>query len=130
MKFSNEEKKLAEFIFTNRNIKSTSDDLEANLKPFKNILVENIKDTKTIERLKELLKYLNKLDYYPMLELWPIPQFPITGEHLIAKNVPKGALFSKILNTLKEEWKNEHNFCTSPHVVERLLTKCDELIVK
>ena len=51
MKFSNEEKKLAEFIFANRNIESNSDNLETNLKPFKNILVENIKDTKTIERL-------------------------------------------------------------------------------
>ena len=129
MKFSNEEKKLADFIFLHRGIKLIkSDSMEADLKPLKDILVDNVKDARINEKMSELLKYLNKLEYIPYLEAWVIPIFPITGEHLEKKNVKKGPLFSKILHSLKETWKNDLNFQTDDKSIETLLTKCDEFI--
>jgi hypothetical protein len=136
MKFSNEEKKLAEFLFTNRNLMPKASEkpldeiiTDSQLKPFKNILVENIKDIKIMEKLKELLKYINKLEYFCLLETWPIPVFPITGEHLESKNVPKGPIYSKILNSLKNIWRDECNFSCEPEAIENLSLKCDELLI-
>ncbi len=97
MKFSNEEKKLADFIFANRSIKLIDKDGEDRLKPFKNLLVDNVKDVKIVEKLIELLKYRNEQEYIPCLEVWPIPIFPITGEHLEKMNVPKGPIYSKVI---------------------------------
>lgn len=131
LKFSNDEKKLAEFIFKFRHLESEkpSEDIEISLKPFKDILVDNIKDLKKMEKMKDLLKYINKLEYIRCLEVWEIPIFPITGEHLTAKNIPKGPLYSKILNILKTVWKNDLNFNTDKDSVQILLDKCDEMIV-
>jgi hypothetical protein len=136
LKFSNDEKKLAEFLFSNRNLlhqqqqtnNDSFDQADLKIKPFKNILVENIKDIKIMEKLKELLKYIDKLDYFCLLETWPIPVFPITGEHLTSKNVPKGPIYSKILNSLKNIWKDDFNFNCEHETINKLLMKCDELL--
>jgi hypothetical protein len=131
MKFSNEEKKLAEFLMNHRNMKLNDEiEIENNLKPLKNVLVDNVKDIKIVEKIVELLKYLNKLEYIPCLEIWPIPIFPITGEHLERKSVTKGPLYSKILNSLKEIWKNEFNFDVKETTIELLLKKCDEMLLE
>ena len=98
------------------------------LKPFKNILVENIKDIKIMEKLKELLKYINKMEYFCLLEIWPIPVFPITGDNLESKNVPKGPIYSKILNSLKNIWRDECNFSCDQETIDNLLLKCDEML--
>lgn len=133
MKFSNDEKKLAEFLFAHRSLGKqliNDDSTEANLKLFKIILVENVKDSKIYEKMRELLKYLNRLEYMPVLETWSVPVFPITGDHLASKNVPKGPIYTKVLNSLKEIWKYEYDFSTSEESVEKLLKKCDEILNK
>jgi hypothetical protein len=138
MKFSNEEKKLAEFIFNHRNMldnttnKTTStckgdENWDKDLEPYKFILVDNIKDSKIKEKLVELLKYLNRLEIIKFFENWPIPLFPITGEMLIQKNVKKGPIFTKILNELRELWKFEFHLDTSEETVKILLNKCEIL---
>lgn len=126
MKFSNEEKKMAEFILDHRNV--LGNEIEDTLKPFKFILVDNVKDGKIKEKLVNLLKYLNRLDLIEYFNSWEIPIFPITGDMLIGKNVKKGPLFSKVLNTLKEMWKNEFEMNTSEDTKNKLLIKCDDLI--
>ena len=132
MKFSNDEKKLADFIFAFRDMKTkkatTSDEIEAQLKPFKDILVDNIKDLKNMEKMVELLKYIDRTEFIPYLETWPIPIFPITCDHLTEKNVPKGPVYSKILSSLKTMWKDELNFKVDKPSVDLLLNKCDELL--
>ena len=134
MKFSNNEKKLAEFIFTYRDIEkkagTNETTLEAKLKKYKFIMVDNVKDEKINEKVKELLKYLNKLEYSNYLEAWSIPIFPITGDMLNARNVPKGPLFAKILSNLKDSWKNEFNLSTSQETVNKMLEQLDKLILK
>lgn len=132
--------------------KNGLEEVESKLKPFKNILVENVKDLKINEKLKELLKYINKLEYYYLLETWPIPTFPITGEYLASKNIPKGKyiykflkllnqnffccfvfitkgpVYSKILGSLKNIWINEYNFDCEADTINKLLIKTDELL--
>ena len=138
MKFSNEEKKLAEFIFIHRNMldnttnKTTNtckgdENWDKDLEPYKFILVDNIKDSKIKEKLVELLKYLNRLEIIGFFENWPIPLFPITGEMLIQKNVKKGPIFTKILNELRDLWKFEFHLDTSDETVKILLNKCEIL---
>ncbi|CAF0710220.1 unnamed protein product [Brachionus calyciflorus] len=134
MRFSNEEKRIAEFLFRYRDeykkIVSEEDNksLEDKLKPFKFILVDCVKDAKIHEKLIELLKYVNRFEFVKHLENWPIPNFPIGGEMLSKKNIPKGPIFSKILNILRENWKNEFNLDTSKETIDKLLNKLDELI--
>lgn len=102
--------------------------LEEKLMPFKFILVDYAKDAKIHEKIRELLKYVNKLEYFQYLEIWPITDFPIKGEMLTAKKIPKGPLYGKVLNSLKESWKHEFNLDTSEETVVRLMAKCDELL--
>lgn len=138
MKFSNEEKKLAEFIFNHRHmldctnnkpINVSKDDSNWNkeLEPYKFMLVDNFKDSKIKEKLFELLKYLNKCEFIEYFENWQIPLFPITGEILIQKNVKKGPIFTKILNELRDLWKFEFHLDTSEETVDVLLRKCQIL---
>ena len=91
MKFSNEEKKMAEFILDHRNVLDNG--IEDILRPLKFILVDNVKDGKIKEKLADLLKYLNKLDLIEYFNSWEIPIFPITGDMQIGKNVKKGHCF-------------------------------------
>ena len=131
MKFSNEEKKLAEFIFAFRDIKledrGDASDIEGKLKPFKNILVDNVKEQRNMERMRELLKYINKTEYVKYLEEWQIPVFPITGDHLAARSIVKGPMYARILGELKVMWKEELNFGTDTEAVNRMLLKLDEI---
>jgi hypothetical protein len=130
MKFSNEEKRLADFIFKYRDIEKSTineESLESKLKKYKCILVDNIKDVKIKEKMNDLLKYLNKLEYIEYLDKWEIPNFPISGDLLINLNIPKGPVFSRILNTLKENWKNEYNFDTSQKTIDMLVNDIDKL---
>ncbi|RNA23117.1 CCA tRNA nucleotidyltransferase mitochondrial [Brachionus plicatilis] len=134
MKFSNEEKRIAEFLFAyrdqcKRNLdQENGTKLEDKLKPFKFILVDNVKDGKAFEKLTELLKYVNRLEYIEHLRDWQVPIFPITGDILENLKIPKGPIYSKILFSLKESWKNEFNLDTSEETVERLKEMMDEFI--
>ena len=130
MKFSNDEKKLADFIFAFRDIQvnpGESSDIEGCLKPFKNILVDNVKDQKNMEKMKELLKYINKTEYAKCLEDWAIPVFPITGDHLAERNIAKGPMYSRILGELKVMWKEELSFGTDTEAMNKMLVKLDEM---
>jgi tRNA nucleotidyltransferase (CCA-adding enzyme) len=101
--------------------------LESKLKKYKCILFDNIKDVKIREKMNELLKYLNKLEYVDYLNKWEIPNFPISGDILINRGISKGPVFSNILNTLKENWKTEYNFDTSQKTIDILLKDLDKL---
>ena len=140
MKFSNDEKKLAEFILMYRNVlnetiagEKTANCLvdntnwDKNLEVFKFILVDHAKDAKCKEKIVELLKYINKMELVDYFHKWAIPNFPITGEMLIERGVKKGPIFTKILNSLKDAWKFEYLLDTSAQTVQSLLKRCETL---
>jgi hypothetical protein len=94
------------------------------LKPYKNILVDFNKDNKIYEKITQLLLYQGHDDFIKSITEWTIPLFPIHGDMIAKIGVPKGPLFSKIINDLKEIWKNEFNFCVDKSV---LLERASEL---
>lgn len=134
LKISNEEKKIAEFLFAYRDkymkiVDQEKDtNLEDKLRPFKFILVDNVRDGKVFEKITELLKYINRFEYVEHLKDWKIPIFPISGNEIQKFKIPKGPIYSKILHGLKEIWKNEFNLDTSEETVEKLKRKLDEFI--
>lgn len=123
---------MAEFILAHRDaaksFKLNHDTIEDNLRPFKMILVDNVKDAKVHSRMTELLKYINKLNYVPLLESWPIPLFPIGGNELAARQVPKGPIYTKVLESLRQKWKHDFDLDTGEKTIAKLLEFCDELI--
>ena len=133
LKFSNEEKRFADFLFLYRDAAKEAKNLgdyEARLKVMKNIMVDNIKDGQIREKIGQLLKYSGNIDLMEYLQSWSIKVFPITGAHIESKKIPKGPIYAKILNDLKEFWKNDLNLDTSSVALGKLLEKCDQLLAK
>jgi hypothetical protein len=95
---------------------------------FKFIIIDNCKDAKIIEKIAEVLKYINATDLIQTLSEWPVPVFPINGKIIATKKIPKGPAYTRILNELKEIWKNEFDLDTSQATIDELLNRCDSLI--
>ncbi len=113
MKFSNEEKKLSEFLLMYRLYDRNDDRYRIDpLRVYKDILVDNIKDLKVYDKLHELLLYKGHSAYIKDLESWPVPIFPLNGDKLVQHGLVKGPIFSKILSDLKDIWKYEFDFET------------------
>lgn len=103
---------------------------EEQIKALKLIMVENSKDSKEKAKMRivELVKYMNRRDLIADIEQWPIPDFPIRGDVLIERNLPKGPVYSKILEALKKQWAHEFDLDTGAKTVEKLIASCDEML--
>lgn len=121
VKMSNDEFKLGAFIIGHREDVPTGD----GLKYYKDLLISQ-KDPKLKGRILELLKYVGREDIFEAFDNWIPPRFPVTGYHLMELNVPKGPIFNKTLNSLKEIWK-ESNYTLSK---EELLEMVQEIVEK
>lgn len=42
------------------------------------------------------------------LMIWDVPRFPVTGDDLIDRGIPKGEIIGKTLKSLREEWANNN----------------------
>jgi tRNA nucleotidyltransferase (CCA-adding enzyme) len=78
------------------------------------------KDTKTKDRIAELLRYRGEGKILQEFENWSPAKFPITGYDLFAHNVPKGPAFSKTLSDLRQIWKESAYTLTKKDLVERI----------
>ena len=103
VKMSNDEFKLGAFIIDHRNDLPPDD----GLKYYQDLLISQ-KDPKLKGRILELLKYIGRDDIFETFDNWVPPRFPVTGYHLMEANVPKGPIFNKTLNSLKEIWKESN----------------------
>jgi poly(A) polymerase len=55
-----------------------------------------------------------------MAQSWPRPNFPLTGDQVIAAGVPKGPLVGAVMREV-EDWWIDHDFLDDPmSMVERL----------
>jgi hypothetical protein len=129
VKYSNEEKKVAEFFFAYRDLRPTLEaySVDEKLKFFKFIIVDNFKDARIYEKIGEVLKYINASELIEPLTEWPVPVFPINGKIIANKKIPKGPAYTRILNELRELWKEVYDLDTSQATVNALLVKCDDL---
>lgn len=106
-KLSNAEKSLGKFVTQHRHPKPH----DKPLKPYQDMLVSS-PNTKVRELQKshivELLHYQGRHAYVEEIEQWPVPAFPVSGTHLKQLGVKPGPVFGKILNTLKQVWKDSY----------------------
>lgn len=105
LKMSNSEKQLGKFIITHRQL---SHNLEFPLKVYQDILVScPLKSSEQIRHhVIELLYYEGKFDLVKEIAEWKIPQFPVSGNDLKPYMIKPGPKFGKLLNRLKEMWKD------------------------
>ena len=120
LKLSNAEKQLGRFIATQRELTDNHTDFP--LKPYQDILVSC--PTKCAEQLRsqviELLYYKGKYDMVSDITEWQIPAFPVNGNDLKQYNIKPGPSFGKILNRLKELWKESYYTLSKKELLEKV----------
>ncbi|XP_028405426.1 CCA tRNA nucleotidyltransferase 1, mitochondrial-like isoform X2 [Dendronephthya gigantea] len=119
LKLSNAEKLLGKFIATHRHL---NDHPDFPLKPYQDILVSC--PAKCAEQLRrqviELLYYEGKSDLAKDIETWQIAEFPVNGNDLKQHNIKPGPNFGKILNRLKEMWKDSYYTLSRQELLEKI----------
>lgn len=122
IKLSNAERQLAKFITTHRK----SVEHEFPLKPYQDILVSVPRKTSEELRIQviELMYYHGKEELVKEMSDWKVSEFPVNGNDLKQFNIKPGPDFGKILNRLREIWKESY-FVLSQ---EELLAKVENLL--
>ena len=119
LKLSNAEKQLGRFITTNRQL---PDNTEFPLKPYQDILVSC--PSKYAEQLRrqvvELLYYQGNFELIRDITEWKIAEFPVNGNDLKQYNIKPGPTFGKILNRLKELWKESYYTLSRQELLEKV----------
>jgi hypothetical protein len=123
MKYSNDCRRLAQLIITNRDSISILDSSSIDpLKPYKDLLIDLINnDPMAKDRIVELLKYQHYLPEAQQLSEWILPRFPITGGMLASKGIKQGPNYKLILNELRESWKKSHFQATESQLLDEVL---------
>jgi hypothetical protein len=123
MKYSNDCRRLAQLIITNRDTISMLDSSSIDpLKPYKDLLVDlSIQDPNAKERVVELLKYQHYLPEAEQLSKWILPRFPVSGGTLSSNGIKQGPTYKIILNELREAWKKSHFQATENQLISEVL---------
>ena len=119
LKLSNAEKQFGTFIATHRQLR---DHAEFPLKPYQDILVSY--PTKRGEQIRrqviELLHYKGKPELVKDIAEWQLPEFPVNGNDLKRYNIKPGPTFGKVLNRLKELWKESYFKLSKQELLEKV----------
>jgi len=123
VKYSNDCRRIAEFILENRDKISILDSSSIDpLKPYKDLLLDLPKtDLHAKEKVVELLKYQHYLNGAQQLSKWTLPCFPISGETLASKGIKQGPNYKIILNELRDIWKRSHFQATEKQLIDEEL---------
>jgi hypothetical protein len=123
MKYSNDCRRLAQLIITNRDTISILDTTAIDpLKPYKDLLLDlTINDQDAKEKVMELLKYQHYLTEAGQLSEWALPRFPVSGGTLASKGIKQGPKYKIILNELREAWKKSHFQATENQLSDEVL---------
>lgn len=107
-----------------------SDILKRSLHHCQDLLVDTTMPVnKTRVKIIELLKYSNMRDTLELFQQWTLPRFPVSGIKLIEVGVPKGPIFSRELNRLKDIWRQSRFEKTEEELLQ-YLKKYDKSEVK
>ena len=119
LKLSNAEKQLGRFIAS---YKDLPDHADFPLKPYQDILVSSpAKCTELLRRqVIELLYYKGNNDLVQDIKEWQVPAFPVNGNDLKQYNIKPGPNFGKILNRLKESWKESYYTLSREELLEKV----------
>merc|ERR1712004_824873 len=121
LKLSKDELRTGIFIILHR-----EDDMGNNVfKYCQDLLCDTVgKEPKTKDKIAELLKYRGCSDILEQFNEWNLPKFPVSGVTLLKHGVPKGPTLAKVLNGLRQKWK-ETDYKLNE---EELLVYVDEVI--
>ena len=117
LKMSNEETKIALFILQHRTDPIGSPPLRYCMDLHNDTAA---REPKIKDRISELLKYRGEEELLGEFRRWTPPRFPITGHDLFSRNVPKGPVFSKTLNDLRQMWKESDYQMSKEELVDRI----------
>lgn len=117
LKMSNDEVKIAMFIMEHRNDELHNPSLRYCMDLHNDT---QGKDTKTKDKISELLRYRGEEKLLSEFLNWSPQRFPVTGYDLFARNVPKGPVFSKTLNDLRQIWKESAYTLSKEELVDRI----------
>ncbi|CAI9730192.1 CCA tRNA nucleotidyltransferase 1, mitochondrial-like [Octopus vulgaris] len=104
VKISTDELRQGTFIIQQRNKLNATDDTISYCQQ----LLMDRKEHNIKSYIKELLKYNGKHEVLKNFDHWDPPKFPVSGYDLLARNIPKGSLFQKIISKLKCIWKESN----------------------
>ncbi len=102
LKMSREEVRLALFIINHR------EDVigEDKMRYCQDLLCDTIgKERRTKEKICELLKYIGEKELLLDFGKWDLPKFPVNGIALLEAGVPKGPKLAKMIDALRQKWK-------------------------
>lgn len=121
MKLSTEELKLGLFIIHHR-----EDDVGDSVSRYcQDLIIDTVgREPKVKDRIIQLLVYKGEGTQADEFVSWSPPKFPVTGHDLFAHNVPKGPVFAKTLNELRQIWKKSNCLMSK----EELIDKIDEVV--
>jgi hypothetical protein len=123
MKYSNDCRRIAQVIITNRDTISLLDPSSIDpLKPYKDLLLDlTINDPNAKDKVVELLKYQHYLTEAQQLSEWTLPRFPVSGDTLSSKGIKQGPTYKIILNELRDAWKKSHFQATEDQLIDEVL---------
>uniref|UniRef100_A0A182W0W7 Poly A polymerase head domain-containing protein n=1 Tax=Anopheles minimus TaxID=112268 RepID=A0A182W0W7_9DIPT len=127
LKFTVYERELCYFLTQNREETATIEEIL----PFQQLCLQTISSVKLKkEYVLELLKYHGKRDLYQQLLEWPIPQFPVKGNVLIANGAPKGPKLGLVMDKLKLIWSNNQYNMSQDQLLQHLPAVLEEVKAK
>ena len=83
------------------------------------------KESKTKEKIMELLKYRGYFDVLEQFKEWDLPKFPVNGITLLEAGVPKGPSLSVALKGLRKKWK-ESRFTFTEQELIKFVDECKD----
>lgn len=121
LKLSNAERILGKFVTEHRDPKQHEDPL----KPYLDMLVcsPSAQSKETLRgHIKELLHYQGRHDLAYKISTWPIPLFPLRGDHLKKLGMKPGPELGKTLSQLKEIWRDSYYVATEQDLMDKIHT--------
>ena len=73
---------------------------------------------KTQEKVCELLKYRNEYDVLEEFRSWSPPLLPVSGTDLLSFDIPKGPLYKRIIDEIRQKWKYSDFKLTKEELLE------------
>ncbi|XP_018427144.1 PREDICTED: CCA tRNA nucleotidyltransferase 1, mitochondrial isoform X2 [Nanorana parkeri] len=110
LKISKEEKGLSLFILKERRELRADHTDRVPLKPYQDYIIDS-RESDAQKKVCELLKYQGEERLLQEMEGWTLPRFPVSGHDLRRLGISSGKEIGRILQELREQWKESGYRC-------------------
>ncbi|KAM9326330.1 CCA tRNA nucleotidyltransferase 1, mitochondrial [Gastrophryne carolinensis] len=119
LKISKEEKSLALFILKERRELTADHADRVPLKPYQDYVIDS-REPDAHKKVCELLKYQGEAQLLREMEAWSLPRFPVSGHDLRRLGMSSGKEIGRILQELRERWKESGYQCGKEELLHRV----------